>query len=196
MTEELRRQVAIQWLCEAELEDLSLEKRGELLLDWWHVDEEDPEFASLPDSLKSELGRADIPDDVTNSRFDVLLLIAMSGRYRGVSNEYLAERLRAAGLGSFQIKGEPEVLFQCPCCEYRTLDSRGEYEICPVCFWEDTGDIDQDRYSGPNHMTLREARANFMKLGAISLDCRQFVDPDGIRKWSKANGGRCDPGTF
>ena len=27
--------------------------------------------------------------------------------------------------------------YKCLCCGYQTLDTRGEYDICPVCFWED-----------------------------------------------------------
>lgn len=56
----------------------------------------------------------------------------------------------------------------CPCCDYVTLSERGSYDICPVCFWEDDGqDVDQlDVFSGPNHMTLRQGRANFAKFGA------------------------------
>lgn len=30
-------------------------------------------------------------------------------------------------------------LYQCPCCDYFSLDDRGEYGICSVCFWEDDG---------------------------------------------------------
>ena len=57
-------------------------------------------------------------------------------------------------------------LYQCPCCDYFSLDDRGEYSICSVCFWEDSGwDVDcPDKYSGPNHMTLREGRRNFRPL--------------------------------
>ncbi|MFF1770133.1 CPCC family cysteine-rich protein [Streptomyces sp. NPDC058249] len=29
--------------------------------------------------------------------------------------------------------------YGCPCCGFLTLDERGSYEICPVCFWEDDG---------------------------------------------------------
>ena len=66
-------------------------------------------------------------------------------------------------------------LRQCPCCDYFTLGERGSYEICRVCFWEDDGlDIDDlDRPSGPNHMTLREGRENFIRLGA----CEQRMLP-------------------
>lgn len=57
---------------------------------------------------------------------------------------------------------------QCPCCDYFSLPTRGEYEICPICFWEDSGqDLDHiDMHSGPNRMTLREARATFIAMGA------------------------------
>ncbi len=57
---------------------------------------------------------------------------------------------------------------QCPCCDYFTLEKRGEYDICHVCFWEDDGvDIDNiDIHSGPNHLTLRQGRQNFLKFGA------------------------------
>lgn len=27
--------------------------------------------------------------------------------------------------------------FTCPCCGYITLESEHEYDICPICFWED-----------------------------------------------------------
>src|SRR5687767_10862719 len=65
-------------------------------------------------------------------------------------------------------RGSSMEFFQCPCCDYFTLDERGGYDICPVCFWEDDGqDIDRpDEHSGPNHMTLREGRDNFRRLGA------------------------------
>lgn len=57
---------------------------------------------------------------------------------------------------------------QCPCCDYFTLNNRGDFEICAVCFWEDDGiDINQpDMFSTPNHMTLRVGRHNFQTFGA------------------------------
>ncbi|WP_240910907.1 CPCC family cysteine-rich protein [Paludisphaera soli] len=50
--------------------------------------------------------------------------------------------------------------FQCPCRDHFTLDERGFYEICPICFWEDSGqDLDRmDESSGNNSgLTLRQA---------------------------------------
>ncbi|WP_371876225.1 CPCC family cysteine-rich protein [Vibrio sp. HB161653] len=60
-------------------------------------------------------------------------------------------------------------LVQCPCCDYFTLPEGQDYEICPICFWEDDyfGVEEPDTESGANHgLTIREARANFVKYGA------------------------------
>jgi len=82
--------------------------------------------------------------------------------------------------------------YKCLCCGYRTLDERGEYDICPVCFWEDDvylmigkdsirvlerpedylsdeydGEDVLDMESGANHgLTLRQGRENFKEFGA------------------------------
>ncbi len=64
---------------------------------------------------------------------------------------------------------DPTPMHQCPCCDYVTLPERGNYLICPVCFWEDDGtDLDAlDEPSEANHgITLRLGRANFKQFGA------------------------------
>jgi hypothetical protein len=59
---------------------------------------------------------------------------------------------------------------RCPCCRYRTLHTRGHFEICPVCFWEDDGQDEHDAdivRGGPNGtLSLTAARANFDDFGA------------------------------
>ncbi|MBR2565522.1 MAG: hypothetical protein IKE29_12975 [Paenibacillus sp.] len=69
------------------------------------------------------------------------------------------------------------VKYACPCCEYLTLseDPPGTFEICPVCYWEDDNlqYSDPERLGGANSISLREARKNFKKHGAISLE---FLD--------------------
>lgn len=69
--------------------------------------------------------------------------------------------------------------YQCPCCDFFTLSSRGGYEVCPVCYWEDDGqDMDRlDVVSGPNHITLRQGRANFERIGACDHAARSLVAP-------------------
>ncbi|MBY0456019.1 MAG: hypothetical protein K2V38_01635 [Gemmataceae bacterium] len=71
----------------------------------------------------------------------------------------------------------PRKLHQCPCCDYFTLEERVDYEICPVCFWEDDGtDLGSlDAPSGPNPITLREARENFRRLGACEAAMLEHV---------------------
>jgi len=73
----------------------------------------------------------------------------------------------------------PADLLQCPCCDFFTLPARGDYDICPVCFWEDDGiDVDRpDVRSGPNHMTLRQGRHDFSGLGACDPDMLPHVLP-------------------
>ena len=103
-------------------------------------------------------------------------------------------RVRAAASWKFplaatepaQHEGEPPTgPVQCPCCDYFSLSSQGEYEICNVCFWEDDGVNlgDLDQWSGPNHMTLRDARENFCRIGACDDRAVAHVLPE-------ADGGR------
>jgi hypothetical protein len=58
--------------------------------------------------------------------------------------------------------------YRCPCCNYRTLDERGGYDICQVCFWEDDGQDDHDAdeiRGGPNGtLSLTQARQNFKQF--------------------------------
>ncbi len=87
--------------------------------------------------------------------------------------------------------------YKCPCCQKETLDARGDYEICPVCFWEDEvyldiknnsidimGHYDENKeefldiVSGANHgLTLRQARENYKKFGACEKSMLPYVKP-------------------
>ncbi len=78
-------------------------------------------------------------------------------------------------------RAEPGVQFACPCCRSLTLHERGGYDICPVCFWEDDGQDDQDAArvrGGPNgSLSLEQARRNFASFGACEERHRQHVRP-------------------
>ena len=58
----------------------------------------------------------------------------------------------------------------CPCCGNRTLKERAVFEICPVCFWEDDGQDDDNAgevLGGPNReLSLTAARQNYILIGA------------------------------
>ncbi|MBA3019828.1 CPCC family cysteine-rich protein [Propionicimonas sp.] len=182
----MRRDEAIDLLARRDLAQLSSDEREALLLDWWTIDAGDPDYGDLPDLLREALARADRPDDPGESLYDPLALIALRRAYVGVLNAYLTSQL--ANLGRHEaVDGDVEELAACPCCGYRTLPERGAYEICRVCFWEDDGTTDPDRVSGPNHMTLREARLNVQHLGAVSESAREHVLTDGRTRYASAD---------
>lgn len=160
----INRVEAIKAICDKILPTLNLNERESIILDWWGIDEEDNEFSRLSAQLKCQILENDeLPEDCENRKYDELILVALSSEYKGVNNNYIAESLDTMGLGSFRVEGEVEKLEVCPCCNYRTLESIGNYDICGLCNWEDNGINDDEKYSGPNHMTLGEARKNFLR---------------------------------
>lgn len=66
---------------------------------------------------------------------------------------------------------------QCPCCGYYTLEERGEFEICPVCFWEDdpVQRRDAEFKGGANQVCLKKAQKNYKKYGAAEKRFLQKV---------------------
>lgn len=70
---------------------------------------------------------------------------------------------------------------RCPCCGCRTKEAPGDFEICPVCFWQDDGQNDgtaNEVWGGPNKgLSLAQARLNFAAFGAVSEDLRTHVRP-------------------
>jgi hypothetical protein len=60
--------------------------------------------------------------------------------------------------------------FRCPCCGYKTLETAGAMALCPVCWWEDDGQEDEDaaevRLTVNGQLSLSEARAHFVHCGA------------------------------
>jgi hypothetical protein len=144
---------------------LTRERRELLLLDWLKSDDE-----------------IDDPMDPMDPRHDRLLHAALAHSYVGVLSTYLEKRLSQLGRRE-TVVGELEQLVRCPCCDYYTLPERGGYDICRVCFWEDDGTSEAHASSGPNHMTLGEARANFSKLGAVTERVLVYVLPDGKERY-------------
>ena len=61
--------------------------------------------------------------------------------------------------------GQSGVFYPCPCCGYPTLNSRGKFDICELCNWEDDGQDDpyaDEVWGGPNgRYSLTHARENF-----------------------------------
>jgi len=63
----------------------------------------------------------------------------------------------------------------CPCCGYKTLND--EYDICPICFWEDdwVQFNDPDCEGGANHVSLRQGQKNFVEFGACEKEMVKHV---------------------
>ncbi len=71
-----------------------------------------------------------------------------------------------------------ESLAQCDCCDYFTIPDGSDYEICPVCFWEQDafGVSEPEEPSGANHgLSLREGRKNFLLFGACAAEFKAIV---------------------
>jgi len=182
------RKEAIQIILKEDIAKLTRDEREGMLWNAWGIDEQDPEFHVLSKLLQQELLNSDEPtNDVMDSRYDELLIINAEGSFYGHPNEYLAKCVSKIVGGNIKVEGHVEKLLPCPCCTYETMAERGEYDICPVCFWEDDGNDDPSRYSGPNHMTLSEGRKNFEKYGACSERETTFVAPDRFKIYSKAD---------
>ncbi len=74
-----------------------------------------------------------------------------------------------------------DLRYRCPCCYYKTLQIRGSYDICPVCFWEDDGQDDMGAdiiRGGPNGgLSLAQARQNYRQIGACEERVLELVRP-------------------
>jgi len=71
--------------------------------------------------------------------------------------------------------------YRCPCCGYYTFADRpkGNYAICPVCFWEDDPvQLARPDYAGgANGISLNQARENYLQYGACSSGMVRYVRP-------------------
>jgi len=70
---------------------------------------------------------------------------------------------------------------RCPCCKFLTITRRGDYDVCPVCFWEDDGQDDNNAgevWGGPNYeLSLTQARANYREYGCCGPRWTDKVRP-------------------
>lgn len=57
----------------------------------------------------------------------------------------------------------------CACCGFATISEKGNFEICPICFWEDDSVQEADPWlsGGANEPSLYQAQSYFMNFGAM-----------------------------
>lgn len=166
---------------------LEREERESIVLNWWGIDNENLIFERLPQELQKEIGNEEEPTtDIMDKKYDALLIEAIASQFVGVKNSYLAEKVSQILNKKTVVEGEQETLFACPCCQYQTLEERGQYNICPVCFWEDDGSNDAEKYSGPNHMMLQEGKNNFGKFGAVKESLVKSIKSELKQRYCKS----------
>src|SRR5437870_13916645 len=97
----------------------------------------------------------------------------MSGFWSSSGETVVGRWRNVSGFKNISEPWRSEKTFRCPCCMHKTLHSRGAFEICPVCFWEDDGQDDHDAdgvRGGPNStLSLSDARKNFKFHGAMEI---------------------------
>jgi hypothetical protein len=88
--------------------------------------------------------------------------------------------------------------YPCPCCGHLVFEQPpGNYEICPVCFWED--DIVQLAYplmgGGANKLSLFDAQREFARSGVSDPRCIVHVRPPQDDEPLEAGWRPFDPAT-
>lgn len=185
----MTREDAIKLIVQNKLKDLNPEERQELLEiiifeeDW----SDDPDWAQLPANLLQvldEFAHNENYDsfDFQDPKYDPIIMIGLKSDYDLATNDFLLKLAQNFDSSISSVEGEAEIGEACPCCGYETLSSRGNLEICRVCWWEDDGqdNEDADQEGGPNGMSLTVGRENFKKSGSSDPsreDLREFQDP-------------------
>jgi hypothetical protein len=71
-------------------------------------------------------------------------------------------------------------MYPCPVCGYLTIETQHDWDVCPICFWEDdVGLYDRDDVVSPANrdMSLAQAQVNYHRFGAVDLQFVKLVRP-------------------
>lgn len=60
--------------------------------------------------------------------------------------------------------------YECPCCGQMTLNTQGEDEICPVCYYTDDRTVPDNVTAFDNYFTLNESRKLWNKYHKSMLE--------------------------
>ncbi len=136
-------------------------------------------------TIESALAEKDLSEkDVKEQDKNKYLRIYIGYGFADYTNAYLQLFLNTHLQSAFDVRGKRQKLYNCACCGYKTLKRAGEYFICEVCFWENDGCTDENNYSGPNHMTLCEAKKNFLNFKASKERSLVFLDKDRFAQFA------------
>lgn len=161
----MKRQEAVEQYAKIQLNELSAEERAEQLEIMSLEDWSDAEgWNALPLVLQKAFENREEIEHPESRIYDPVLMIWLRHRLHPISNSYICQKL-----GIESIEGEAVKMEACPCCGYRTIGERGEYEICKICWWEDDGQDNQhanQARGGPNYgISLAMGRYNYLVYG-------------------------------
>ncbi|MEV7329583.1 CPCC family cysteine-rich protein [Micromonospora sp. NPDC093244] len=127
-----------------------------------------------------------------------------AGKQEGPSAEELARRARwfehyMEALNQRSVVAAPSGgPYACPCCRHPTLEGRGHFEICFVCWWEDDGQDEEDADTvrgGPNgSLSLTDARRAYAERPVSLADARRAYAERQAR-WEERRRRRPTPET-
>ena len=119
-------------------------------------------WSDLSSEIKDLISKKELITNCEDSKYDEIIFFKLRDDLKGVRNEFLVKET-----GLKITCGIPTKLEICPCCGYRTIENRCEFEICKVCWWEDDGQDNEiaDKYgTGVNdEITLTQGRYNFLE---------------------------------
>ncbi len=79
-------------------------------------------------------------------------------QYGASPNQFLAELYEFSSGEKIVVTGDPEKLYPCKCCGFRTLTELDAYDICRFCNWEDDGTRDPNTPSSVNRGSMIDYR--------------------------------------
>lgn len=170
----MTRDEAIDLLARRMMSSMSATQKLDMAGGWWTVEPEDSVWSQLSERTQQLVASKDYPDLQDVGVVEDLVLIGVSGELGAYANDWLARRASEATGQTIQVDGAQPHFLPCPCCRFRTLATRGEYSICPVCFWEDDGSDDPGRYSSPNGTSIVDYRRKAQVIEAVK---QEMADP-------------------
>lgn len=187
----MQREEALEKIAWHHLKKLTREEATQLIVEFFNE--------PLKPSLREKLNITTIiqwethepPPDLKpgNPIYRPVLIDKMKRRFRGATNEYLAEHLQEeVGLAVDTVEGSLPGWLPCPVCGYHTFETLGAWDTCPVCGWnsDPVQETMQNDPTGANGISLNEARQNYQELGAITPDKLAELDPEEKKKYPRS----------
>jgi hypothetical protein len=186
----MEREEALEKIAWHYLKKLSRDEATDLIIEFFNE--------PLKPSLRKKLNLTAVlqwethqpPDEVQpgNPIYRPILIDKMKRPFRGATNDYLAEHLRAVvGVQVDRVEGELPTWLPCPVCGYRTFEIVGDWDTCPVCGWnsDPVQEAMHDDPTGANGISLNQARRNYQAIGAISEEVLAELQPEEKKKYPK-----------